>query len=246
MAEKNNTEVKKKTPASTNGVVIADRGARKGIAALENSNKNWRLMCIVLAVVAIFTSTNFVFGLLGMKPKLYVQSSSGETLRLEELPRIPITDTRLASFADEASKSILALNFSVLNDQLQSARKYFDQISYDNVLKQLKDSNYIRNVVENNMIVAMTALPDFFQTNKRLATLKDGSTVARVRRAYSMQEQSGTSVATRYAIVTLDVQNTNDYEFNTWGLFVRKFEVRFYSPLDFEKMKKDERRNNNG
>ena len=61
-----------------------------------------------------------------------------------------------------------------------------------------------------------------------------------------MQEQSGTSVATRYAIVTLDVQNTNDYEFNTWGLFVRKFEVRFYSPLDFEKMKKDERRNNNG
>lgn len=203
-------------------------------------------MCIVLAVVAIFTSTNFVFGLLGMKPKLYVQSSSGETLRLEELPRIPITDTRLASFADEASKSILALNFSVLNDQLSSARKYFDQISYDNVLKQLKDSNYIRNVVENNMIVAMTALPDFFQTNKRLATLKDGSTVARVRRAYSMQEQSGTSVATRYAIVTLDVQNTNDYEFNTWGLFVRKFEVRFYSPLDFEKMKKDERRNNNG
>ena len=203
-------------------------------------------MCIVLAVVAIFTSTNFVFGLLGMKPKLYVQSSSGETLRLEELPRIPITDTRLASFADEASKSILALNFSVLNDQLQSARKYFDQISYDNVLKQLKDSNYIRNVVENNMIVAMTALPDFFQTNKRLATLKDGSTVARVRRAFSLQEQSGTSVATRYAIVTLDVQNTNDYEFNTWGLFVRKFEVRFYSPLDFEKMKKEERRNNNG
>ena len=245
MAEKT-TEAKKKTPASTNGVVIADRGARKGIAALENSNKNWRLMCIVLAVVAIFTSTNFVFGLLGMKPKLYVQSSSGETLRLEELPRIPITDTRLASFGDEATKSILALNFSVLSDQLQSARKYFDQISYDNVLKQLKDSNYIRNVMENNMIVAMTALPDFFQTNKRLGVLKDGSTVARVRRAYSMQEQSGTTINTRYAIVTLDVQNTNDYEFNTWGLFIRKFEVRFYSPLEFEKMQKEERRRTNG
>lgn len=239
-------ETKKKTPASTGGIVIADRGARKGIAALENSNKNWRLMCIILAVVTALTSTNFIFGLLGMKPKLYVQSSSGETLRLEELPRIPITDTRLASFADEATKSMLALNFSVLNDQLQSARKYYDQISYDNVLKQLKDSNYIRNVVENNMIVAMTALPDFFQTNKRLATLKDGSTIARVRRAYSMQEQSGTTVSTRYAIVTLDVQNTNDYEFNTWGLFIRKFEVRFFSPLEFEKMKKDERKHNNG
>ena len=245
MSEKQ-TETKKKTPASTGGVVIADRGARKGIAALENSNKNWRLMCIILAVVTALTSTNFIFGLLGMKPKLYVQSSSGETLRLEELPRIPITDTRLASFADEATKSMLALNFSVLNDQLQSARKYYDQISYDNVLKQLKDSNYIRNVVENNMIVAMTALPDFFQTNKRLATLKDGSTIARVRRAYSMQEQSGTTVSTRYAIVTLDVQNTNDYEFNTWGLFIRKFEVRFFSPLEFEKMKKDERKHNNG
>ena len=245
MAEKQ-LETKKRTPASTGGVLIADRGARKGIAALESSNKNWRLMCIILAVVTALTSTNFIFGLLGMKPKLYVQSSSGETLRLEELPRIPITDTRLASFADEATKSMLALNFSVLNDQLQSARKYYDQISYDNVLKQLKDSNYIRNVVENNMIVAMTALPDFFQTNKRLATLKDGSTIARVRRAYSMQEQSGTTVSTRYAIVTLDVQNTNDYEFNTWGLFIRKFEVRFFSPLEFEKMKKDERKHNNG
>ena len=218
-------------PAASMGIV--DRGIKLNYENMVSEVKRWRSLCLVLAVACGLSATNFTFAWFGLKPKIYAQSTHGEFVQLEELRLIPIDDLRMANFTNEAVPSILKLNHSTVNDQLQRARIYFTPGAYTNIMNELNRSNYVKNIIENKIIVDMTPLNDYFVT--KYSRTKDGMPLALAERGYLVIEKSGNEIMRRYFVVRIVAEGTTNYKDHPWGIAIRDFSMeRFVSTQEYE------------
>ena len=240
------SEEKKVIPdrAPAQSIKIADRGAKSSLTDLIDDRDRWKKFCFALILVACFTSTNFLFGVLGLSSKVYVQSAEGELVELRELPQIPMTQIRVSSFMDDAVKMTLGLNFSMVDEQLAAAKKFFNSVSYQDIMEQLNVSNYIKNVTSNNLIISMTPVSDLYEA--KILKKEKNLTLIGMKKAYMVSEQSGTQIVQRYYVVKMQIQSTNEYEVNPWGMFVTTLTLDILTPQEFDREAKVYRQNKKG
>lgn len=213
-------------------IKIEDRGIKLNYHRMVEEVTRWKRISYFLIIAIIFSSTNFVYGLLGLKAKAYVQSTEGQLVELRELPAVPITQTRVASFVDEAVLATMALNVANVEEQLKRASRYYTDESYKTVTNELVRSNYIKNVKDNNLIISMIPTSDYFKAKvlaKKGTEMKVG-----VARSYLVTEYSGKKYEKKYVIVKTIVENSANYEKYPWGMYINSFVVDNYSETEFK------------
>ena len=192
---------------------IADRGLKFNIAKIEKEKKTWQnfafgSMTTTLAALGIafyFSSTT----------KMFIIDNKGAPVELQQLQKLPFTEARVKTFADEAISRIYGLNYRYINEQLTSAAIYIDRGTYDNIIKEMERSNYIAAIKQKKEIITITPTNEI---NKfKMLTQED----LILTRTFIREKISGNTIKRESVVLDINVQRVLPTELHPWGLVIK-------------------------
>ncbi len=192
---------------------IADRGLKFNIAKIEKEKKTWQnfafgSMTTTLAALGIafyFSSTT----------KMFIIDNKGAPVELQQLQKLPFTEARVKTFADEAISRIYGLNYRYINEQLTSAAIYIDRGTYDNIIKEMERSNYIAAIKQKKEIITITPTNEI---NKfKMLTQED----LILTRTFIREKISGNTIKRESVVLDINIQRVLPTELHPWGLVIK-------------------------
>ncbi len=192
---------------------IADRGLKFNIAKIEKEKKTWQnfafgSMTTTLAALGIafyFSSTT----------KMFIIDNKGAPVELQQLQKLPFTEARVKTFADEAISRIYGLNYRYINEQLTSAAIYIDRGTYDNIIKEMERSNYIAAIKQKKEIITITPTNEI---NKFKMLTQDDLILTRT---FIREKISGNTIKRESVVLDINVQRVLPTELHPWGLVIK-------------------------
>lgn len=192
---------------------IADRGLKFNIAKIEKEKKTWQnfafgSMTTTLAALGIafyFSATT----------KMFIIDNKGAPVELQQLQKLPFTEARVKTFADEAISRIYGLNYRYINEQLTSAAIYIDRGTYDNIIKEMERSNYIAAIKQKKEIITITPTNEI---NKFKMLTQDDLILTRT---FIREKISGNTIKRESVVLDINIQRVLPTELHPWGLVIK-------------------------
>lgn len=191
---------------------IADRGIKYNINAARDEAKNWRNFAFSsLGVTALSLGLTFYFS---FNTKFFILDNKEAPIELTQVDKLPFTKSRVATFADEAVVKIYGLNFRIMNEQLESAKKYVSDASYSKIMEELKRSNYLTLIKEKKAIIAMAPTPTVYKF--QMLSADD----VLIWRSFVKEEIIGSNISREEITYRIKVKRVIPDDLYPWGLYI--------------------------
>lgn len=192
---------------------IVDRGLKFNISKIEKEKNAWKFFAFTSMVSTIaLAGITYIFS---ETTKMYVLNSSGAPVELEQLKKLPFTEARVKTFADEAISRIYGLNYRYITDQLRSAAIYIEAKTYDSIISEMERSNYIAAIKAKKEIITVTPTSEISQF-KML-----GPDDLIVTRSFIREKISGDVIKREAVVLKIGIKRVEPTELYPWGLVIK-------------------------
>lgn len=192
---------------------IVDRGLKFNIAKIENEKNSWKkfafgssiLTLAAMGLAFYFSSTT----------KMFIVDSRGAPVELQQLQKLPFTEARVKTFADEAISRIYGLNYRYINEQLNAAKIYIDSTTYTTIIQEMERSNYIAAIKQKKEIITITPTNEI---NKFKMLTQDDLVLTRT---FIREKISGDTIKRENVTLDINIQRVLPTELHPWGLTIK-------------------------
>lgn len=197
---------------------IADRGLKYNINKAEKEKNSWKFFSFLS-----MTSTICLAGLVfyfSETTKMFVVDNRGAPLELTELQKLPFTEARVKTFADEAITKIYGLNYRYVMEQLNAARIYIHSSTYDQIMQEMERSNFLTAIKVKKEIITVTPTNSI----NKFEMLDNDNLI--ITRSFIRERISGGTIKREEIVYDINIMRVSPTEMYPWGLVVKSIKER--------------------
>lgn len=192
---------------------IVDRGLKFNISKIEKEKNSWKTFAFIsMTTTLALAGLAFYFS---STTKMYVLNNNSAPVELQMLQKLPFTEARVKTFADEAIARIYGLNYRYINEQLNAVRIYIDGQTYDNIINEMERSNYIAAIKQKREIITITPTNE---VNKFKMLTQDDLVLTRT---FIREKISGDTIKRENVVLDINIQRVLPTELHPWGLVIK-------------------------
>lgn len=162
---------------------------------------------VVLVFMLVYKIENTTF---------FVLDSEQKPVSLKQLEKLPLTESRVISFVDEAVVQVFSFNFRYIEQQLNLSKKYFDSNTYEKFMKEIDNSNYIALVKKNKAIMTVVPTPTVFKIQVI------GPDTIEIIRSFAREDISKNVVETEETAYRVVITRIPPSDRNPWGFIIKE------------------------
>lgn len=148
----------------------------------------------------------------------FILDSQQKPISLKQLEKLPLTESRIISFSDEAVGQIFSFNYRYIEKQMNLIKKYFSEATYEKFMKEMDESNYITLVKKNKAIMTVIPTPTVF----KLSVV--GEDTIEVIRSFAREDISKNVVETVETAYKIVIRRVVPSDQNPWGFVVQELQ----------------------
>jgi len=146
----------------------------------------------------------------------FILDNQQKPVQLQQLEKLPLTESRVFSFVNEAIVQTFSFNFRYIENQLELSRKYFSDATYEKFIAELTNSNYISLVKKNKAIMTVVPTPTVFKINVI------GNDTIEVIRSFAREDISKNVIETEETAYRTIIERIVPSDKNPWGFVVKE------------------------
>lgn len=194
-------------------VTIADRGLRFNISKMEKEKNAWKFFSF-MSIISTICMAGLVY-LFSETTKMYVLDSNEAPVELRQLQKLPFTKGRVTTFVDEGIQRIYGLNYRFIEEQLESAKIYIDDDTYQGILNEMNRSNYIAAIKAKKQIITLVPTPRLYKFD-----VQSQDDVI-VWRSFLREKITADQITREEVNLRILINRVQPTELHPWGLVIK-------------------------
>lgn len=177
----------------------------------EQSSFYKKLLFVSLGANAMLATTIMFFQ---STTTFFILDSEQKPIKLEQLSKLPLTETRVISFVDESVTQIFSLNYRFVDKQVKLWTKYFEGETYKKFIQEMDNSNYIPLLQKNKAIMTVIPTPTIYKIKVI------GPDSIEIIRSFAREDISKNVIETEETVYKIIIKRVIPSEQNPWGFVI--------------------------